>query len=657
MTLFRYTVAVLAVLLMGAAAPLHADETATETAAAPAAQPADEAGDAGGGGVDGGVEASATATNDEEELLDDPYLVGWLELDGVLLEGPPRFAWGGRDDGPASLRQVIEQLNRVAGDPRYLGVTIRLSQPMLTLTQIQEISAALADVRAADQTVIVASDAYDLQTYLLASAADKVVLQHKGWVELSGLGVEETYLGGLLEMVGAKADLLQVGKYKGADESLTREGPSEAWNQNIDGLLDDLYGVIIDKVTQGRGLDRAEIDGLMRDGWTMRDDQYVKSGLVDHMADRDLIEVTGVYYGDEFEWDDLLAGTASAQNMDNPFAVFGMLFKQQKTVVSRPSIAVVHAIGPIVTGESSPGGMFDGESVGSTTMIDTLAEARDNELIKGVVLRIDSPGGSAMASELIWQAVRELGETKPVYASIGTLAASGGYYIACGSHEIYASPASILGSIGVVGGKIVLGGLYEKIGVNVHRRSRGPLGDMFNSVEPFTEEQRTALEAAMSRIYDQFTNRVQIGRGKRIENIENVAQGRLFTGKQSAQNGLADQVGGLNAAIEDLAAQLKLEPGTYDIIDLPEPQGLSELLETWFAASTRAPSPAIATTRAPAPPTAYAGTAGDTASLFLAAKLLLGPQRWRAVSPLLTAGLLLQTEHALTLLPAAITLH
>ena len=393
--------------------------------------------------------------------------------------------------------------------------------------------------------MLVFAEEGDLKGYLLGCAGDEILLLRKGNLELTGLGVEEMYLAGLLAKVGAKADFLQVGKYKGAEEPLTRVGPSPEWSQNFDNLLDDLYNHIIERIGKARGLKPAEVEKAFADCWTMSDEEYVKRKLIDRLTDRDLVDATETFFGSDFDWDDVLASEKGNQNYDNPFALLRMLLQENKTKPKRQSIAVVNAFGEISSGDD--GGSSDdifggGQSIGSRTFEETISDIRDDPLIKGVIVRIDSPGGSALASEVIWQAIRSLAEDKPVYVSVGAMAASGGYYMATAAHEIYVTPSSIVGSIGFVGGKIVLlAGCTKSSASAVHRRSRGPMGDMFNSVEPFTPEQKAALQVAFEHTYAQFEDRVKAGRGKRIKDLSQVDQGRIFTGRQAVENGLADR--------------------------------------------------------------------------------------------------------------------
>ena len=578
--------------------------------------------------------------------------VGWLELSGPLPDQPHPMAWA-HQSPKNSLRGVIAQLHTVAHDDQYAGVVLFLDQPVLGLSQIAEIDDALGQVRAAGKTVLAFSEQYDLKTYLLATSADSILLLPKGRVELSGLAVEEMYFAGLLGKIGLKADFVQVGKYKGAAEPITNQAPSPEWDQNINALLDDLYEQIVQRIANARGLDRAEVEAAMRDSWVLTDQEYVERGLVDRVVDRDLVEVTGELFGDQFVWDQDMGQRTAAMNVENPFVLLRMLLKGPQQPVRRASIALVRASGPIHSGRASqasgpgaglpgaglPGaapraGLFGSESIGSRTLIEALREARTNDLIEGVVLRIDSPGGSAVASEIIWQSVRECGEVKPVFISIGPMAASGGYYIASAGQKIYCAAPSIVGSIGVVGGKITFGDLYEKLGISIRRRGRGPLSDMFNSVEPFSEQQRSVLRTAMVRVYDQFTDRVQKGRGQKIAQVEDIAEGRLFTGRQAVLNGMVDELGGVEVAIADLAEQLGLDPGTYDIINLPEPKSFAEVLEDMFGGfGMRMRSPFA------------------DAAVLGAGRALLGEPTWGSAQAVLGGLLLLREEPVLTLLP------
>jgi len=582
--------------------------------------------------------AAAAAEAEDEPVVP---LVGAIKLMGPLRDGPAPFSWVAEGDAGPSLRSVIAQLKHVAKSEHHKGVVFYLDQLALNYSQINELTAAIKETRKAGKKVIFFAEAYDLQGYLLASAGDQIILQQKGFLELTGIGVEEMYLAGLFEKIGIKADFVQTGQFKGADEQFTRKGPSRQWSENFDGLLDDLYDQVLGTIAKARKMDKAAMEKAMEASLSMSDTEMVKAGLIDRATSRDILDVTKKAFGDDFDWDDSMGADEAAPEIDmnNPFAMFKMLLSDEKPPLKRATIAVIHIDGVITSGESSPAGMFGGSSAGSNTILDALKHAKNEPLIKGVVMRIESPGGSALASEVMWQAMREVAKEKPVWVSVGGLAASGGYYLSCGADKVYVSPQSIVGSIGVVSGKLALGGLYDWAGIGVHRRSRGPLGDMFNSVEPFTPEQKKALVQMSERIYDQFTDRVKQGRGGKVKDIDAVAQGRLFTGQQAVKNGLADKLGGIEIALSDLAKELKLAEGSYDVISLPEPMSLPEFLSSMLGGSIKAPA-----------------MSGEQMGVLNIVKATLGPRAWPAVQDAMNGLSLLQRERVLTVMPRVIVI-
>ncbi len=579
--------------------------------------------------------AGAQAADSDPAPATPTETVAWLELSGPLRDGPPKFSLGPITPGAPNYRQLLARLQKLSHDDQCQGLVVYLDDPWLDLAQVDGLGRAFQRLRDAGKTVVVYAEEYSLISYLLACSASRIALQERGEVNLVGLGLEEMYLAGLFEKVGVQADYIQVGKYKGADEALTRTGPSPEWTANIDALLDDLYDQIVSRIAQARKLKRPQVEALLRDSWVMTDQQYLDRQVVDVLTDRTLTKITGDLFGEDFTWVDLSEPAAAHAAPSNPLALLGMLLSRQRAPLTRNAIALVHLQGPIVPGHSNSSlpqaqGLFGDSTVGSRTIIAALEEAGETEHVQGVVLRIDSPGGSALASELIWQAVRKLSEIVPVYVSVGSEAASGGYYVACAGDYIFVEPGSIVGSIGVVGGKIIFGGLYDKLGLKVQRRSRGPLGDMFNSAEPFTAPQREAIEQSMRKVYAQFLDRVHLGRDDRLENVDAVAEGRLFTGRQAVANGLADEIGSVQDAIASLAGELELVEGEYDVIDLPPAPSFPEYLES-LVSHMQVSAPA---------------TAGP---LLTPLTQLIDPRLWQRLAPALQGLLLLQREPVLTL--------
>jgi protease IV len=573
-----------------------------------------------------------------------PKKVAWLEIEGQLRDGPPPFRLIPTDEGPKSLRRVIDRMAELARDKSVTGAVVYLNQPDLGMSQVDELGRAITAFRASGKRVIVFAEAYDLHTYLLATYADRITVLKNGEIGISGLSMEEMYLAGLFEKIGAKADYIQIGKFKGAEEPMTRTGPTAEWSKTIDGVLDDMYAQFIQRVATSRKKTPQEVEKFFGECWKMSADDYAKEKWVDAVVDRGMVEETETVFGTEFEYFDLLE-KKSAQQPESPFALMQMLTQPVPKTVARNSIAVINAQGAIGSGRSESkfrAGLFNEASIGSQSLEEALIDAKNEPMIVGVVIRINSPGGSALASEVIWQAVRTVQENKPVFISINGMAASGGYYIACAGEKIYVLPSSIVGSIGVVGGKVTFGGLYEKLGVSVFRRNRGPNADIFNSVTGFTPQQSEMLKAAMQRTYALFVDRVKSGRGAKIANVDDVAQGRLFSGKQAVENGLADKIGGLSTAVDDMAKQLNLASGSYDVIQWPRASTLAEYLNqimTGMAAADMASQDQAAAAKTP----------------ILLLRAVIGERSWRSVAPVANGMMLMSDEHVLTLLPVALT--
>lgn len=569
-----------------------------------------------------------------------PKLV-WIQLSGTLTDKPQTLEFEPQSP-EKNLQQILNGIRKIPDDPQTLGLVIYLKGVKLKLHQTRQLYDAIREIRQKKRKVLIFSETYDLMSYALACASDRILLQYKGQVMLRGLATEELYLKDMLEKIGVKADFYQHGKYKGADEQLTRTGPSKAWDQNIDALLDDLYAQIIDMIAKGRNWDRNKIEDQMKQSWSLTDEQLRDQKIIDDLTVRSLVAVTSESFGDRFQWSHLFKENKTDNAMTNPLAVLSKLFGVKKsTKTKRPTIAVVHMDGPIVMGSSyaqAPQISFGEKTqIGSHTMIDIFNRISHDPNIKGVIVRINSPGGSALASELIWQSLQLATMTVPVYISVDRMAASGGYYIASAGNKIYANPSSILGSIGVIAGKMTLGGLYEKLGIHVTHRTRGPLGDFFNSQSPFTSEQRQVLSQNIRRTYELFLERIETGRPDKIQDISQVAQGRLFTGRQCIQNGLADKLGNLTVATNDMIKDLNLKEGEYDILTLPQPMPLKVYLEKMFGSLQ---SPNV-----------------TTAHPVFALLAKLNPQLAKQAQQLTDSIMLMHQEPVLTVMPVIINIH
>ena len=566
-----------------------------------------------------------------------------IEIHHAPREEPGSLAWlFGSGDEP-TLREMVDRFHDVANDASFRGVVVRVRDATLKMTQAEELGAAMDSVRATGKKVHLFADGYETSDFVLASHADEVILQSGGAVSLPGMYMEEMYLADTLAWVGLTPQLVQIGDYKGANESMMRSSPSPQWDQNISGLLDGIYGNLRQEIKTGRKLTDAQLDDAMKKSWMATGETAKDVGLVDSLVDLPGLteHLEKEYQTDDIAWTDYDSDSKhSGLDMSNPLAMIGKLTRQPEVKPTRNSIAIVHIAGPIIDGESEDGGLMGERSVGSVTIRRALSEIEDEDKIKGVIVRIDSPGGSAIASEVIWEGVQRIAKTKPVWVSVGSMAASGGYYVAVSAQKIYVNPSSIVGSIGVVGGKIALGGAYEKLKIHAVGRARGPMGDMLSSANPWTDAQKALVREKMAETYDLFTKRVSAGRAG--IDLSKTAEGRLFTGKDAIKMKMADKVGGLDNALDDLAAELSLKDGDYDILDYPGPKSLMDVMsKTLGSIGVTAPVAGAKSAQLQAPAMAV-GVLQE----------LVGPQAWPSVRDNLSAVMQLRKEPVLLISPS-----
>ncbi|MBK7404756.1 MAG: S49 family peptidase [Phycisphaerales bacterium] len=536
--------------------------------------------------------------------------VAMVEVSGSLAEQPGSLAWLRASDSFDTLDGLISALQGIAADDSLDGVVIRLKDAQLPRVQVQEIGQAIERIRDSGKRVHVFAENYGDSEILLGSYADERIVQAGGSVTLTGLHMEEMFLADTLSWLGIKADMVQVGDYKGADEMYMQSKPTPAWDWNINQLLDGLYDGMRSQLRTNLGLTDEQLDSAMATGWFSDASAAIDAGLVS--AEVDLPVLTDYLqdeYGDDVAWREITPEPGLAFDAMNPFAMLKTLMTPPDHTPDRETIAVLHVVGTIVDGESSPGGLMGGESVGSRTIRNALEEILDEPLVRGVVVRIDSPGGSAIASEVIWQGLRRVAAEKPVWVSVGSMAASGGYYTAVGGDKIYVNPSSLVGSIGVVGGKFSMGELYEKLHVHFVERSRGPRANLFSSVEAWSPEERAFVKGKMAETYRLFTSRVEAGRPG--IDLTQTAEGRLFTGTRAIEMGMADEIGTLDDTISGLAAELGLDE--YDVMDYPGPKSFEEVVQGMLGGMVTSP-------------------VDGRLEAARAAAELLGPNAWRQVS-------------------------
>lgn len=569
--------------------------------------------------------------------------VGLIEIHGRPTSQPHALAWLlGTGEHP-TLRQIVDLFKEAGDDDDLKGLVVRLREAELNTTQVEEIGQAMQRLRDKGKKVHLFADNYATAELLLGSYADEIMIQAGGGISFPGMHMEEMYMADTFAWVGITPQMVQVGDYKGANEQYMNAAPSPAWDQNISGLLDAIYGNVRARLKAGRKLSDAQLDDAMKASWMALDQTGKRVGLIDSIVD---LPVLSAHLENEYKttitWTNFDADTEGTRlDTSNPFAMLSRLTAEPKNTATREAIAIVHIDGPIMDGESKEGGLFGEASVGSTTIRRSLEEIYDEDLIKGVVVRIDSPGGSAIASEVIWQGLKRVGTKKPVWVSVGSMAASGGYYCLVAGDKVYVNPSSIVGSIGVVGGKMALGGVYDKLKLRIKERSRGPMGEMMSSATPWTDDQKLAVRSKMKETYDLFTSRVSAGRAG--IDLAKTAEGRLFTGNDAVGLKMADKVGSLDDCLADLAKDRGLEAGEFQVLEYPGPRSLPEVLGEVFGGSANAPNIKQQ----------LAEDAGAAMAVGVL-KQMVGERNWPAVRNQLSAFMQLRSEPVLLTSPTAV---
>jgi len=477
-----------------------------------------------------------------------------IKLHGDLDEAPvasdPLFGTAAEN-----FKSKLDRIKKAKGDGAVHGLYLQVDSLAIGWGKLDELRKAIADFRSAGKKAYAYLESGEGKDYLLATACDEICVPESGWLMLTGLRAEISFYKDLFDKLGVKADMLQMGDFKGAAEPYTRSGMSPEFRKQFESVLDDYYekslvGVIVKSRPK---LSAEQVKKLIDNGpYTAKG--ALAAGLVDRVAYADAFE-TGLKTALHAERVRVTKnyGQAKAEELDfsNPFALLKMLAPPKATSSKSPKIAVIYATGVIVTGKSGMS-LLGGESCGSTTMIEAIRQAEQDKTVKAIVLRVDSPGGSALASDLIWNELAK--SKKPVIASMGDTAASGGYYISMAARKIYAEPGTLTGSIGVVGGKIALGGAFDKLGLKTEVISRGANANILSINSPFSDGERKAMTALMRNVYDQFLDKTLQGRkkaGKTLERVdlEKLAGGRIWTGRQAKANGLVDELGTLNDAV------------------------------------------------------------------------------------------------------------
>jgi protease-4 len=479
-----------------------------------------------------------------------------LRPGGQLRETLPDDVVGqllGRDT--TTVRGLVESLRLAKRDPRIKTVLLMpstLESPFWG--KVQELRDAIIDFRQSGKKVIAFLEYGGDREYYLASAADRIFLLPTSPLDLTGVASYEVFLRGAFDKAGAYPDFLHIGDYKTAVNQLTEKGFTAAHKEMSESLNRDMYDQLVRDIAAARKKTESEVRSLIDQG-PFSPENALHAGLVDDLVYLDQV-------------DDRVPEMRPASG--EPRRIEGVDYQRisPRSVGIRPrsKIAVLYAVGVITSGKSG----FDpvnGGVVGSDTLVEQIRQVRDDDSIKAIVLRIDSPGGSSVASDVIWRELmitRDQKASRPLVTSMSDLAASGGYYIAVPGQVIVAEPATLTGSIGVYSGKFVISGTLDKVGVNTATVKSGRNADINSPFSQFTPDQRARLQDYMQGFYDNFVEKVATSRHTTPERIDAIAQGRVWTGAQARQRGLVDRLGGLDTAVAIAKERAKI-PADEDV--------------------------------------------------------------------------------------------
>ena len=465
---------------------------------------------------------------------------------------------------PTSLAQISSALDKAASDDRIKAVWLKPQGVIAGWPTLAEIRQSLLEFKESGKPVI-ASASGDVSMresdYFLATAADSIYAAPGAFFEFNGLSLSVLFYKGLLEKLNIEPTILRVGTYKGAIEPYTREDLSRENREQLVAILENWNQLLTSTTAEARSMSDEHVQNLIQTGTILTTEDAIEADLLDGLLSEENVRTRLKKW---VEIDGSLRTTSLST-----YSSSGSSGSSSHS----EAIGVLTASGTIMSGNSSDRNGL----LGATTVERSLRSFRENDDVKAVVLRIDSPGGSATASEAMWQAVKETSNEKPVVVSMGDMAASGGYWLATAGDTILASPHTLTGSIGVFGMHLSLGRMMEtKLGITYDHVSTSDFADMFSGMRPLRDAERALFERSLGQIYTKFLERVSESRGMTVDAVDAIGQGRIWTGEAALNAGLVDQLGDLDDAIEIAAEMAGLEKDQYRIRRLPRPRTLMD---------------------------------------------------------------------------------
>lgn len=510
------------------------------------------------------------ASGDSKEVkLDKPYVLR-LELNGEIQDRVEEMPFDlseitGQDVNKLGLNDILANIKKAKTDENIKGIYIEIGMISAGFATREEIRNALLDFKESGKFITTYSEIYTQGSYYLASVADYICMYPEGGMELRGLNSTIPFFTNALKKMGIEPQVIRHGKFKSAVEPFMLTEMSDENREQIETYMGSIWEHFLKNVASDRELTRDRLNEMAENLEIQTTEDAVRLGLVDSL-----------FYRDQFQ--NHLANLMEQENYDDINFVSLKKYNKVKNENARDKfkkekVAVIYAQGEIQSGEGSE------TVIGSERISKAIRKARKDEKVKAIVLRVNSPGGSALASDVIWREMKLANEEKPVVVSMGDVAASGGYYIACASDKIYASPNTITGSIGVFG---IMPNIEElmtdKIGITFDNVKTNKFADLGSVNRPLTQEEYDIIQKGVVDVYNTFTSKVAEGRDMSQENVDDIGQGRVWSGTNAMDINLIDEYGGLEAAVAGAAELAELED--YRIYELPEQKDpFQELLE------------------------------------------------------------------------------
>lgn len=472
----------------------------------------------------------------EPSVVDNSYL--HMRLSGSMPEyvapDPIEEAFG---EFTFDVKRFRENLEKAQVDDRINGVILEISYSGLTYSKIQEVHDLVLNFRKSGKKIYayLGSEISSTRDYYLATACDSIYMPPTANLFINGLGAEITFYKDFFKKIGVEAEFLQIGRYKNAPDTYTRESISPYHKEVLENMLDYYYDNIIKTISNNRNLSKEVVDQFINTQSAVTGKQALELNFIDGTAYFDDIVEKLNYNGDYPEQ------VTTRDYAEIPISSLDIRNKSR--------IAVVHCVGTIAGGSDSDDPLM-GSIVGANSVVKNLERAATSRSVRAIIFRIDSPGGSAGAADLIWNAVREAAKEKPVIASVSGYGASGGYYVALGADTMITNPGSLVGSIGIYAGKFNVKELYDKLDINTEIYKRGANAGFFQLSEPWTEEQRQIVYVLINDFYENFLQKVSDSRGIAVEDVKNLAEGRVWLGEEAVSAGLFDFSGDFYSAIE-----------------------------------------------------------------------------------------------------------